>query len=77
MKGQKSFMAPWGRKNAQNMALYQNDYLSLGLLDLYLKGTYPPSSGQFSRMLDPELVEPAIAVGEALANTKGCPVITD
>ena len=66
MKGQKSFTAPWGRRNPLNVALYDNDYLSLGLLELYLKGEYPPSSGQFSRMVNPELVDSAIAMGKYL-----------
>jgi serine/threonine protein kinase len=70
MKGQKSFTAPWGRRNALNMALYDNDYLSLGLLELYLRGEYPPSSGQFSRMVDQELVDGAIAMGKHLVEGK-------
>ena len=74
MKGQKSFTAPWGRRNALNMALYDNDYLSFGLLELYLRGEYPPSSGQFSRMVNPELVDNAIAMGKCLIEGKATPV---
>jgi serine/threonine protein kinase len=36
MKGQKVFTAPWGRRNPENKAMYENDYLSLGLIKLYL-----------------------------------------
>jgi hypothetical protein len=70
MKGQKSFTAPWDRRNALNMALYDNDYLSLSLLELYLRGKYPPSWGQFSRMLNPELVDSAIAMEKCLIEGK-------
>jgi serine/threonine protein kinase len=70
MKGQKSFTAPWGRRNTSNTALYENDFLSLGLLELYLNGAYPPSSGQFSRVSDPGIVDHAIAAGKGLIDTE-------
>jgi serine/threonine protein kinase len=40
MKGQKSFTASWARRNPLNVSVYENDYLSLGLLERYLGGIY-------------------------------------
>jgi hypothetical protein len=52
-----------------NVSVYENDYLSLGLLERYLWGIYPPSSGPFCRVLDPAVVEPAITAGKVLIDT--------
>jgi Protein kinase domain len=62
MKGSKVFTRPWGRRNSQNVAMFENDYLSLGLIALYLKGEFPPEN----RKLDPDLIEPAIIARKAI-----------